>query len=332
MALTDLGFTKQQELAYRALVDDPTMSLADVAGLIGCGRNTAREILDGLVELGVAKVARDGDLGVALAHPVSALGDLIERREDELLRMHRRVGDTRAEVAELGMRFAGRAGLVADPDSGIERVTDLEVLRERLEELAFFTRSTVYAVQPGGALSEEMLNASRPLDLRALRRGVDMRIIYNTTFLADQYCRDYLRDIVAAGAAVRITDDSLDRMIIMDKRVVVVPIDPDRSHLGGQIVRQPGLVMGFMRLFDQLWDAARPLPWADEEDERAFVPTDEDRQVLALLASGSTDETAARAAGISVRHLRRRVAKLMERLDAGSRFEAGVEATRRGWI
>ena len=44
------------------------------------------------------------------------------------------------------------------------------------------------------------------------------------------------------------------------------------------------------------------------------------------------DEQIARALGMSVRTVRRRVADLMDELGADSRFQAGVEAVRRGWI
>jgi DNA-binding NarL/FixJ family response regulator len=39
-----------------------------------------------------------------------------------------------------------------------------------------------------------------------------------------------------------------------------------------------------------------------------------------------------RQLGISVRTTRRMVANVMERLEARSRFEAGYEAARRGWL
>ncbi|HSV67921.1 MAG TPA: hypothetical protein VLJ59_18755 [Mycobacteriales bacterium] len=54
--------------------------------------------------------------------------------------------------------------------------------------------------------------------------------------------------------------------------------------------------------------------------------------MLALLASGYTDESAAAEVGMSVVQLRRRVDRLMTRLDATTRFAAGVEAARLGWI
>ncbi len=44
------------------------------------------------------------------------------------------------------------------------------------------------------------------------------------------------------------------------------------------------------------------------------------------------DEAAARHLGISVRSLRRRSHDLLVELGADNRFQAGVEAARRGWV
>lgn len=45
-----------------------------------------------------------------------------------------------------------------------------------------------------------------------------------------------------------------------------------------------------------------------------------------------TDETAGKRLGLSLRTVRRQMAGLMERLDATSRFEAGLKAAQRGWL
>ncbi|HEV7963709.1 MAG TPA: helix-turn-helix transcriptional regulator [Actinoplanes sp.] len=57
-----------------------------------------------------------------------------------------------------------------------------------------------------------------------------------------------------------------------------------------------------------------------------------DRTLLRLLALGVTDEAAARRMGVSVRTIRRHVSQLLDRLDAVSRFQAGVQAAQRGWL
>jgi DNA-binding NarL/FixJ family response regulator len=51
-----------------------------------------------------------------------------------------------------------------------------------------------------------------------------------------------------------------------------------------------------------------------------------------MLAAGAKDEQIARALGVSLRTVRRRVAALLADLGVRSRFQAGVEAMRRGWV
>jgi DNA-binding NarL/FixJ family response regulator len=57
-----------------------------------------------------------------------------------------------------------------------------------------------------------------------------------------------------------------------------------------------------------------------------------EKELLSLLSSGSTDESAAARLGVSVRTVRRMVADIMNRLGARSRFQAGVKAADRGWL
>jgi DNA-binding NarL/FixJ family response regulator len=54
------------------------------------------------------------------------------------------------------------------------------------------------------------------------------------------------------------------------------------------------------------------------------------RVILEALGSGLTDEAAAKRIGVSLRTYRRRVAELMARLEAGSRFQAGLRAGELG--
>jgi DNA-binding NarL/FixJ family response regulator len=61
-------------------------------------------------------------------------------------------------------------------------------------------------------------------------------------------------------------------------------------------------------------------------------PTLDERNLLQRMAAGSTDESIARRLGISDRQVRRRIARLLQRLGVSSRFAAGAEAVRRGWL
>jgi sugar-specific transcriptional regulator TrmB len=326
MTLRDLGFSELQEAVYRALLIDPGRDVTALATLVKADEQELRAALAELVELRAVRPDADAPAGVTAGDPRTAIGELIERLEDEALRKHRRIGDTRAELSELSeLRGRHRAGGA----NGIEPVERLEDVRERLAELAFFTRDSVYSIQPAGSHSAESLANATRLDQRSLRRGVDMRIIYDAAAMGDERNRARLRERVAAGAGIRLREGPLQRLIIMDERVAVVPLDPADSQRGAVIVHQPGLVQGLLELFRRSWESAEDIKSA-EDVEPDLV--DDDRTVLGLLASGVTDEMAARQIGVSVRHLRRRIARLMDQLAAGSRFQAGVAATRRGWI
>lgn len=325
MALSDLGLTDRQERTYRLLLVRPDLSMEQLAGELNGDQDDVRVDLARLVQLQLARVDYSRPTHVRLPNPTTAVAQLIEVVEDELLSRQRRVRDTRLDLETL-------VGEAAPDHTGVERVEDLALVRERLEELSFFTRTSVDAMHPGNPLSSAARDAAEPLDQRALRRGVTMRILYEKAVLDDDANLDYLRRLHAQGAQVKLADGPVQRLLVMDRTVAVVPIDPRSSARGALIVREPGLVAGMVQLFDGAWEAASPGPWAADLYEEDEGITEEDRQILSLLATGCTDETAARQVGISVRHLRRKVARLMERLAATSRFEAGAEAARRGWI
>ena len=139
-----------------------------------------------------------------MPRPAAAIGQLIERREEDLLRQYRRASESRFVIERAGPALP-RAGPEPD-DQGVERLTGLDAIRDRLEELSFFTRTSVYSIQPGGPQSRESLEASRPLDQRGIRRGVEMRLIHEASVLDDELNRAYLRELVMGGAKVRVTE------------------------------------------------------------------------------------------------------------------------------
>lgn len=344
MSLTDIGFSTLAEQIYLTLFDHSDADPERLAELLG---RSAVEVDIGTAELLALGVVRrpDPDGPLSLQHPAAALGELIERREDDLLREHRSLGEARSMAADLAVRFDHGLGTAGVETSGepvdrwlarqhlVERITDPERVPRRLAELTFLARTSVYSVQPGGAISRSALDMGRTVDLRGLRRGLDIRAIYAPAFYDDPVGGAFLREMSDAGALVRVSHGELERMVIVDERLAVVPVDPTDSARGALVIRAPVLLTGMVRLFTELWRSATEVPTTNNPAPPQPEPlAEEDRRVIALLASGTTDETAARVIGVSVRHLRRRVARLMERLGASSRFEAGVAAARRGWI
>ncbi|GLY54472.1 hypothetical protein [Lentzea sp. NBRC 102530] len=322
MSLSDLGFDAVQESVYRSLLADPSRDTGTLASLTLTDTGTVRDALAGLLALGVLELAADAPCGYAPGDPQVVIGDLIERLEQETLRRQQRIGGTRAELAGLAAGFRHDARTVE-----VEHITEPERIRERLAELCFFTRSSVFAVQPARASSEAARAEASRLDNRSLGRGVMMRIIYDERVLRGERTRARLGERSASGAQIRFLPGPLTRLIVLDERIAIVASDPADTSSGALVVHQPGIVNELVARFRQLWDGAR-----DFVAEPADVVSDDDRSVLRMLASGLTDELVARQTGVSVRHLRRRIARLMDSLGADSRFQAGMAAARRGWI
>lgn len=61
-------------------------------------------------------------------------------------------------------------------------------------------------------------------------------------------------------------------------------------------------------------------------------PSEDQLELLGLLAEGLKDEAIARRLGVHVHTARRRITRLLHDLDADTRFQAGARATLRGWL
>ncbi len=333
MGLNELGFTDLQEKLYRALLHNPATTESHLAANYGLDPAEVERACAGLLSFGVIKRDRFDLDRFQVPQPGAMIGQLIERRGEELLQQYQRVAQTQVVISELENLYETRE-LPGSEDHGVERLEDVPAVRDRIEELSFFTRDSVFAIQPGGPQTKESLEASRPLDQRSMRRGMDLRLIHEASVLDDELNRAYLRELVMGGAKVRVTHQHIDRMLIFDGKIAIVPVDPANSLRGALVVRHPGLLSGFIDLFHRAWADAAELPWQGdiEETTPTIEISDQDKKILELLASGCTDETSAREVGVSVRHLRRTISRLMQDLGASSRFEAGVEAARRGWL
>ncbi|MEV7729418.1 helix-turn-helix transcriptional regulator [Streptomyces sp. NPDC087917] len=284
-----------------------------------------------LLSLSRHKLVRDTGEGQWVAiDPALGVERLIEQRLGELNEQLRLVSSARSMIPEL-MEDIRAAEPREGPTGGIERIDGLGEIRARLDDLAFYAREEMCALQPDGPLTPAFMEAARPLDLRCIRRGITMRTVVLRTALEDPATRAYLYEMAELGAEFRTVEKVMDRMVIYDGATAVVPLDPSDSARGALLVRQSGLLSNMVALFEKVWTSAEPLPGRSEDATEAAI-TGMDREVLTLLARFDKDEVAAREMGISIRTFRRHVADLLLRLGASNRFQAAMLAKDRGWM
>lgn len=324
-----LGVSGLEEELYRHYLRNPGTPADDVHLLLHADAAEVQTCLRRLRALELLHPARSDGL-VTPVDPESALARLMDRRISELHRELQRVTRSRHVVESLRAEAVARRGAAAD----IEQLEGLADIRNRIDDLAFFARDEILAVETYPRLSAENVARSRPLDLRCLRRGVRIRNVVVRAALDDRPTAAYLRELVTHGAEIRVTGATAERMIVYDRRAALVPLDPQNTARGALLVHKNGLVTNIIALFEKIWEAAEDLSRVAGADGRGPYPelTERERQVLAFMCTGGKDEAGAREMGVSVRTYRRYVAALLQTLGAGNRAQAALLARERGWI
>lgn len=327
--LQSLGLGPDVEAVYRGMLADPSGGVAELCASLGLTETQVRSGLDRLVDLDLLRPSRDSPGALRAVSPDLGLELLLRRQEEDLARRQAELARSKAAAVRVVSEFADlRPNTEVD---GAERLVGMDAIQSRLEELAHGLAREFTAILPGAALSEASLEASRPLDRRALGRGIEMRSVYQDSARNDPATLAYARWLTEEGGQVRTSPLLPPRLLIFDAKVAVVPIDPANSRLGALCTRAPGIVASLLTLFEQTWDSAVPLG-ADRPRPTASKPTAGELELLKLLASGMTDEAAGKRLGVSLRTIRRQMSALMERLHASSRFEAGLKAAQQGWL
>jgi len=160
----------------------------------------------------------------------------------------------------------------------------------------------------------------------AIASGRRSRAIYPVRAL--QEAPDALRARAEEGEQVRVISDLATRMIVIGTTHAVLPEPLGERDSPRVLVRQPSIVGALTILFELLWERAEPVPDLDQPVAGIQMR----RHLLEQLAQGAKDEQIARSLGLSLRTVRRRIAEILIELGVDTRFQAGAEAVRRGWL
>ncbi|BCJ33976.1 hypothetical protein Athai_14790 [Actinocatenispora thailandica] len=131
-----------------------------------------------------------------------------------------------------------------------------------------------------------------------------------------------------AGGETRLAATLPMKLLVADRSTALVPLDESGSA-GLVLFRSPSVIGALVDLFESLWDRAAPYPAAPSHTGDL---TPYQRHVLALLAGNLKDEEIAARTHVSIRTVRRNIAAILDRLGVTTRFAAGVQATKRGWL
>ncbi|MFG3096023.1 LuxR C-terminal-related transcriptional regulator [Streptomyces sp. NPDC048202] len=306
------------------MLDHPGHGVDRLAEFCGLTPSQVHDCLDELGQLMLVRASSEHPGRLRAVDPEMGLADIVARQEADIAARQAQLAASRAAVTRL---VADRA---EHRSAHGERLNGMDAIQSRLERLAHSATVEIIGVQPGIQRPED-LDAGRSHDLTALARGVLMRSLFQDVVRSHAHVASYAHTLLSHGGEVRTSPTIPQRVVIVDRAHALVPVDPADTRKGALYVTEPGIVTALLELFEQAWNTAVPLGAVRADDPEAGL-TDHERELLRLLGTGLTDEAVGQRLGLTDRTIRRQVASIMERLNASSRFEAGIKAAQRGWL
>ncbi|MFF3888692.1 LuxR C-terminal-related transcriptional regulator [Streptomyces sp. NPDC001914] len=322
-----LGLGAEELRLYEALLSVPEHpSQAALARSAGLSAPRLTAALDRLAEHGFTRPSRDTPVPVAIA-PATALRNLIHVHQADLLRRSAELEELTGTVDRMAAHLLGSAH--GAPALGIETVRGGEAIAARVASLLVSARAEVALLDRPPYAASEPDGMPSPLDVtEPVRRGVRVRTVVDREGLSFHGRARGLGDLAAQGVQIRVGTDLPTKLITVDRRVTLLPptdaADPTAQAL---VVNDSLLSNALVPLFEAIWERAVPI--GSSSDGQI---TDQDRELLTMLASGLKDEAIARRLDIHVHTVRRRITRLMRSLNTQTRFQTGVQAALRGWL
>jgi hypothetical protein len=318
--LSALGLAEDDERRYHQVLPLSGTPVAGVCAALGVPLEDLPGVLAGLLEQGIASVT-DGRLRVLPLPEAVAHG--IEREAAATVRTRERLDDLAASISLLvaaGSRpgpgeVEDLGGLDGEVSTGGNALALLTALIEGTTGDLLFLRPDTWQMARESAMAEVVG--------RAMASGRRSRAIYPMRALRES--GDGLRRRIEAGEELRIIDDLPTRLMVIGTTHAIVPEPLGFADEPRLLVRQRALVGALTLLFELYWDRGVTLPDPGGRlEDRVFL--------IRQLAAGAKDEQIARTLGLSLRTVRRRIADLLIELGVDTRFQAGAEAVRRGWL
>jgi sugar-specific transcriptional regulator TrmB/DNA-binding CsgD family transcriptional regulator len=313
------GIEPLEERLYRALLADSPLTLGGLAEAVGVPAGLLRGPLERLQGAGfVTPLADAEDLFVPVP-PDLALHLVVSREELKLRRRLEELSRLRGAAPRLSRQLIGEAG--DNHDDVVHVVEGASLVRQKRADVALLARERVRRMEPIPLLDED-------LDTQA---DVPTTVLYERAALDEPDIFAEVLQRQARGDDVRLVPHPPARLILADEQLAFVLLDDQPERIRGVLVHPSPLLDTIIALYDQLWDRAIPLAGGDERDG-AWRISEEDAALLRLLAAGLKDQAIARHLGIGLRTVVRRIGNLSRALDAETRFQAGLQAVRRGLL
>ncbi|MEU4067735.1 helix-turn-helix domain-containing protein [Streptomyces wedmorensis] len=315
--LDALGISAEQEELYQALLRHPERTAAELAEAGGLPASAVRRTLQELQGRGLVIRTPTRPARFRPEPPDLAISVLANS-------LHQRIDQAKLAAAELTALW--QQGRI-EHEPPVQIVQGAEANIRYFQQVQRSTTSEVLTFDvPPYVLSG--MSAQAEVQLELMGKGVTYRTVYDRTALAGTEELELARTLNRHGEKARVVDGLPLKLLIADRATALVPfvLADERQTL---VLKASPLLDGLLALFESQWERGTPL-WGS--GRAADEISDEDVQLLGFAAAGHTDEIIARRLGVNRRTVERRMRRLMDRLGARTRFQAGIQAARLGLL
>ncbi|MFF2964782.1 hypothetical protein ACFVT1_39255 [Streptomyces sp. NPDC057963] len=309
---------------YRSLVGHPREPLGRLAARTGLCETVVRAVVKELAAEGIVMTTDVGGGKESWeALPPTQVVEVLLQRDAARWTALRQAGTELEQLYRFARRDAGHYGAL----EVVEDAARVLAVSRQLQQSARHQLRTIDVPPYSGTvdhyLGQEMIQREH------MAAGVVYRTIYHGSAFDDPIAGPNMARMIEAGEQARTLDDPPMKLAIVDSELAVVTLAAD-DHPGvvSLLIRPSSLFRALSNVFESLWRLAVPVSATGIGTQIEA----RDRQILTLMASGATDDAIARRLGMGRRTVVRRVSVLLASLGATTRFQAGVQAARRGWL
>jgi DNA-binding CsgD family transcriptional regulator/DNA-binding MarR family transcriptional regulator len=317
VVLEAVGVAPTDEEIYRALLRAPRSSPTEIAHLVDRDQALVQQSIEHLESLGLVSRSPGAEALVPI-RPDVAVDVLVARQRAELDQAQ---AAARTLLSELQTSEQHR------PENLVEVIVGRSMIAARFDQLLGETRHDLRVLDrpPYAAPSGK----SDPTVRRLMNEGVRVHGIYSPDSLDRPGAVDEAFSAALAGETSRVHPKVPMKLAIFDESAALLPLSVDQLIDSALVVHPCSLLDALVEMFTLLWGQALPMVAAGMVESEGQTL---DARLMTMLAAGMKDDAIARQLAISSRTVGRRVAELMTRLGARTRFQAAIYAQRRGLL
>ncbi|MGH8161204.1 MAG: helix-turn-helix domain-containing protein [Gammaproteobacteria bacterium] len=324
-SLEILDISEPEERAYRWLLAHPRAAVPEIAQALALTPSKAQRLLDSVEAKGLTTHSPEKPRRYIPAPPDIAVEALVRRRQEELDR-------ARMTVPELQEQMAARRE--DEQEQIVELITSREAEHQTYEQLMHMARQEI-AVLVRPPILYDLLDVQdvQKTQREVQARGVQCRSINDAEFLALPGAIDGVRADVKAGEEARAFPDFPFKLLLVDHRVALIPLNPNRINSPLLLVRGSALLDALYALFEILWERAVPILFTPADvlktgDVSSRIPKGAE-DLISLMTAGLNDKKIAYELGISASTLTRRISETMKAFNVRNRFQLGLLTGKR---